>query len=51
MFALLGDLSATGDWRAIAEEIWPFVQAPPSTPMAAAEVAWRSRRPERIPAS
>ena len=49
MFALLGDLSATGDWRAIAEEIWPFVQAPPSTPMGTAEVAWRSRRPGRIP--
>ena len=51
MFALLGDLSATGDWRAIAEEIWPFVQAPPSTPMGAAEVAWRSRRPEPVPVS
>jgi predicted unusual protein kinase regulating ubiquinone biosynthesis (AarF/ABC1/UbiB family) len=49
MFALLGDLAATGDWRAIAEEIWPFVQAPPSTPMGAAEVGWRSRRPGRIP--
>jgi hypothetical protein len=49
MFALLGDLAATGDWRAIAEEIWPFVQAPPSTPMGTAEVAWRSRRPGRIP--
>ena len=51
MFALLGDLSATGDWRAIAEEIWPFVQAPPSTPMGAAEVAWRARRPEPVPVS
>jgi predicted unusual protein kinase regulating ubiquinone biosynthesis (AarF/ABC1/UbiB family) len=49
LFALLGDLAATADWRAIAEEIWPFVQAPPSTPMGAAEVAWRSRRPGRIP--
>ncbi len=46
MFALLGDLGATGDWRAIAEEIWPFVQAPPSTAMGEAEVAWRARRPE-----
>jgi hypothetical protein len=44
LFALLGELSATADWRAIAEEIWPFVQAPPSTPMGEAEVPWRARR-------
>jgi hypothetical protein len=47
MFALLGDLGATGNWRGIAEEIWPFVQAPPSTAMGAAEVAWLARRPDR----
>jgi predicted unusual protein kinase regulating ubiquinone biosynthesis (AarF/ABC1/UbiB family) len=44
LFALLGELSATADWRAIAEEIWPFVQAPPSTPMGEAETAWRAKR-------
>jgi predicted unusual protein kinase regulating ubiquinone biosynthesis (AarF/ABC1/UbiB family) len=44
VFALLGELTATNDWRAIAEEIWPFVQAPPSTPMGEAEAAWRARR-------
>jgi predicted unusual protein kinase regulating ubiquinone biosynthesis (AarF/ABC1/UbiB family) len=43
LFALLGELSATADWRRIAEEIWPFVQAPPSTPMGVAEAEWRSR--------
>jgi len=32
LFALLGELSATADWRRISEEIWPFTQAPPSTP-------------------
>jgi predicted unusual protein kinase regulating ubiquinone biosynthesis (AarF/ABC1/UbiB family) len=42
LFALLGELSATADWRAIAEEIWPFVQGPPSTPMGEAEVPWRA---------
>ena len=40
VFALLGELTATRDWRAIAEEIWPFVQAPPSTPIGVAEAAW-----------
>jgi predicted unusual protein kinase regulating ubiquinone biosynthesis (AarF/ABC1/UbiB family) len=44
LFALLGELSATADWRGIAEEIWPFFQGPPCTPMGAAEAAWRSRR-------
>jgi hypothetical protein len=43
LFAVLGELSATADWRRIAEEIWPFVQAPPSTPMGMAEAAWRDR--------
>jgi predicted unusual protein kinase regulating ubiquinone biosynthesis (AarF/ABC1/UbiB family) len=42
LFALLGELSATADWRGIAEEIWPFVQAPPTTPMGVAEAAWLS---------
>ncbi len=45
MFAVLGDLSATRDWRGIAEEIWPFVKAPPSTPIGEAELAWAARRP------
>ena len=44
LFALLGDLAATGDWRGIAEEIWPFVQGPPTTPMGEAEAAWRAAR-------
>ena len=45
LFAVLGDMAATGDWRALAEEIWPFVQAPPSTPMGEAEQAWRAETP------
>ncbi|HYB13958.1 MAG TPA: AarF/ABC1/UbiB kinase family protein [Streptosporangiaceae bacterium] len=47
LFALLGEMSATADWRRIAEEIWPFVQAPPCTPMGAAEASWRAGR--RVP--
>jgi hypothetical protein len=48
LFGLLGELTATANWRAIAEEIWPFVLGPPSTPMGEAEVAWRAggRRPQ-----
>ena len=45
LFAVLGELTATANWRAIAEEIWPFVQAPPSTPMGESETAWRAGRP------
>jgi predicted unusual protein kinase regulating ubiquinone biosynthesis (AarF/ABC1/UbiB family) len=49
LFALLGELSATGDWRCIAEEIWPFVQAPPCTPIGEAEATWRSMRKAQEP--
>jgi len=45
LFALLGEMKATANWRAIAEEIWPFMQAPPTTPMGAAEGPWLARRP------
>jgi hypothetical protein len=44
LFAVLGELTATADWPAIAEEIWPFAQGPASTPMGEAEAAWRTRR-------
>jgi predicted unusual protein kinase regulating ubiquinone biosynthesis (AarF/ABC1/UbiB family) len=42
LFAILGQMSATADWRAISEEIWPFTQAPPSTPLGEAEAGWRA---------
>jgi hypothetical protein len=42
LFAVLGELSATADWRRVAEEIWPFTQAPPATPMGVAEAAWNA---------
>jgi predicted unusual protein kinase regulating ubiquinone biosynthesis (AarF/ABC1/UbiB family) len=43
LFAILGQLSATANWRAISEEIWPFTQAPPSTPIGEAEATWRAQ--------
>ncbi len=40
LYALLGELKATGIYRRIAEELWPFVVGPPSTPQAHAEQDW-----------
>jgi hypothetical protein len=51
LFALLGELNATANWRAIAEEIWPFVQAPASTPIGEAEAAWLASRRAKRPAA
>ncbi len=41
LYALLGDLHATADWRRLSEELWPFVDGPPSTPMATDIEVWR----------
>ncbi len=46
LYALLGDLRATANWRRIAEELWPFVDGAPSTPMGEAEAAWLDQRGE-----
>ena len=43
LYALLGELGATGNYRRIAEELWPFTSGPPSTPMAHAEQEWLAR--------
>lgn len=40
LYALLGELQATGNYRRIAEELWPFVAGPPSTALAEAEQPW-----------
>jgi predicted unusual protein kinase regulating ubiquinone biosynthesis (AarF/ABC1/UbiB family) len=40
LYALLGDLAATGNYRRIAEELWPFTSAPPTTRMGELERAW-----------
>ena len=34
LLAIFGELNATANWRRIASELWPFVDGPPSTPMA-----------------
>lgn len=40
LYALLGQLRARGNYRRISEEIWPFLNGPPSTPLGEAEAAW-----------
>ncbi len=42
LYALLGDLHATGNFRRMAEELWPFADGAPSTPMGEAEREWLS---------
>ncbi|MDQ6616037.1 MAG: AarF/ABC1/UbiB kinase family protein [Actinomycetota bacterium] len=42
LYAVLAGLRATADWRRIAEEIWPWVGAPPSTDLGRADAAWRT---------
>ena len=45
---VLGSLNATANWRRIAEEIWPFRNGPPSTPIGEAEAAWLSKKPKEV---
>ena len=40
LYAVLGSLNATANWRRIAEEIWPFRNGPPSTTIGEAEAQW-----------
>lgn len=44
LYALFGDLRATGDWRRLAEELWPFVAAAPCTPMGEHIARWEASR-------
>jgi predicted unusual protein kinase regulating ubiquinone biosynthesis (AarF/ABC1/UbiB family) len=45
LYALLGELGATGNYRRIAEELWPFMEADPSTDIGVAEAAWLAAHP------
>lgn len=44
LMAILGDLRATANFRRIANELWPWVDGPPSTDMGRAEAAWLRQR-------
>jgi predicted unusual protein kinase regulating ubiquinone biosynthesis (AarF/ABC1/UbiB family) len=43
LWAVIGHLRATANWRRVAEELWPWVEGPPSTPLGEEEAAWRAR--------
>lgn len=45
LYALLGQLHASGNYRRIAEELWPMTSGPPSTPLGEAEAAWLASLP------
>ena len=47
LYAVIGSLNATANWRRIAEEIWPFVNGPASTPIGEAEARWEADRMEK----
>jgi hypothetical protein len=46
LYAILGQLHATRNWRRLAEELWPFVGGPPSTPLGEEEAAWLATQPK-----
>ncbi len=48
LHAVLGRLRARANFRRIAEELWPIVDGPASTPMGELEAEWLSRR-ARVP--
>ncbi len=44
LMGLFAQLEATANWREVAEELWPFVDGPPSTPTGHAIEAWRQTK-------
>jgi hypothetical protein len=40
LYGLFARLRATGNWRRVADEIWPMVAAPPSTELGRQEAGW-----------
>ncbi len=47
LYAIFGQLHATANWRRISEEIWPFVQGPPSTKLGRRAAEWAAARAPR----
>ncbi|MBK5286906.1 MAG: AarF/ABC1/UbiB kinase family protein [Acidimicrobiia bacterium] len=40
LFAVLAQLGATADWRSVGEELWPWVNGPPSSALGELEAEW-----------
>jgi predicted unusual protein kinase regulating ubiquinone biosynthesis (AarF/ABC1/UbiB family) len=51
LYAVLGSLNATGNWRRMASEMWPFVNGPASTPIGEAEARWQSDKQGEVAAA
>jgi predicted unusual protein kinase regulating ubiquinone biosynthesis (AarF/ABC1/UbiB family) len=47
LYAVLGSLNATANWRRIGQEMWPFALGPASTPIGEAEARWEHERAYR----
>ena len=45
LFAVLAALGATANWRRLAEEMWPWVEGPPSTPLGRSNTVASRNRP------
>ena len=43
LYAVLGELGATANWRRLAEELWPWVAREPTTELGRIEAEWRER--------
>lgn len=44
LFAVLAALGATADWRSVGEELWPWVNGPPSSLLGELEAEWLADR-------
>lgn len=49
VFAILGRLNATTDWRGVSEELWPITNGLPATEMGEAEARWLAEREASAP--
>ncbi len=44
LYAIFGQLRATANWRRISEEVWPFVDGPPTTELGRKAAAWAAEQ-------
>jgi predicted unusual protein kinase regulating ubiquinone biosynthesis (AarF/ABC1/UbiB family) len=51
LYALFGELEAGGNWRRLADELWPWTAGPPATPMGEAIALWEAERSAAAPAA